>query len=54
MLFDVWRDSDFSVTTIIAASETAARNIFAIRHGYSSDDIGYREFCDSLNVRKVY
>ena len=54
MLFNVWHKSQHSKTTLLAINDIAARQEFARRWGWLSDQDGYWNFVHTLYTEKVY
>jgi hypothetical protein len=52
-LFNVWHDAQRAKTTIIATSDLAARQMFALRWGWLSDMEGYWNFIEGLNTEFI-
>ena len=53
-LYNVWDNSQFGKTTIMADSELGAKQTFALRYGYLRDMAGYAAFINNLNAELVY
>lgn len=52
-IYNVWLNSDSSVTTIMAINEHAAKSAYARRYGYLPDMQGYDEFITSINTKFI-